>query len=289
MRAIPKNNKGLLASKGDEFYTRLEDVVQELDCYPLAHQVQKVVCPCDGSDSAFVQYFKKRGTLTSSVVYGCTPDKPFESDEMLHAMAESDLVATNPPFSRFLDFYRTLKRLECLYIIVAPVAQLLSNDVFPDLQSGEAWVGFHHLRWFEVPKGYEHSYGHRTSEYDHLNRGANGYKFDYERRNDVVWLTNIGAKPEGYTDKFYPARHSVPEQDMRYLDNTTGDAYIVSCETYHDVIADSYLNQSVPTSILEGWHGRLAHDFELVYRGKDIHATVDGKEPFQRVIIRKKI
>ena len=40
----------------DEWYTRYEDVKAELDNYDLTGY--KIVCPCDGEQSAFVRYMR---------------------------------------------------------------------------------------------------------------------------------------------------------------------------------------------------------------------------------------
>lgn len=77
----------------DEWYTKYEDVARELDNYDLSGL--KIVCPCDGEDSAFVKYMKEKGYDFDY----------FEGDYGSVDYSKYDCVVTNPPFKNYiLDF-----------------------------------------------------------------------------------------------------------------------------------------------------------------------------------------
>lgn len=91
----------------DEWYTKYEDVARELDNYDLTGL--KIVCPCDGEDSAFVKYMRDKGYNFDY----------FEGDCESVDYSKYDCVITNPPFKNYQKFYNLIKNK--MFIVVAPL------------------------------------------------------------------------------------------------------------------------------------------------------------------------
>lgn len=128
-------------AKNDEFYTRIEDVAEELRHYKKHFAGKVVLCNCDDPTwSAFWRYFhlnfaelglKKlisthydrteptykmeyEGGDDNNVEVGVkTPlegNGDFRNRECLDLLDESDIVVTNPPFSLFREYVAVLMK-----------------------------------------------------------------------------------------------------------------------------------------------------------------------------------
>lgn len=91
----------------DEWYTKYEDVKAELDNYDLTGY--KMVCPCDGEQSAFVKYMRD---MSYDFDF-------YEGDYESVDYSKYDIVVTNPPFKGYKKFYNLIKDKK--FIVVAPL------------------------------------------------------------------------------------------------------------------------------------------------------------------------
>ena len=122
-------------ARNDEFYTRYEDIENEVQHYADELKGQWIYCPCDDYKwSNFVKYFKdnfnrfklKRLTAThihmdgtpserydydgvNETITMLTGNGDFRSEECTKIKDECDIVITNPPFSLFRQFINWLK------------------------------------------------------------------------------------------------------------------------------------------------------------------------------------
>lgn len=122
----------------DEFYTKLEDIQKELDCYDFSDKV--VYCPADDDNSEFVNYFKN---------YNKPKDLIYTSDNILghQFMYElADIVITNPPFSLNKLFYPMLDRLKKKYYCICPVIMFKQTFI---LDGGYYRGGNHKINKFK--------------------------------------------------------------------------------------------------------------------------------------------
>ena len=135
---MAKNNTNLSKArkaKNDEFYTRYEDIENEVQHYADELKGQWIYCPCDDYEwSNFVKYFKdnfsryelKHMTAThihmdgtpserydydgvNETITMLTGNGDFRSEECTKIKNECDIVITNPPFSLFRQFINWLK------------------------------------------------------------------------------------------------------------------------------------------------------------------------------------
>lgn len=174
-------------AKNDEFYTRIEDVAEELRHYKKHFEGKVVFCNCDDPTwSAFWRYFhlnfaelglKKlisthydrteptykmeyEGGDDNNVEVGVkTPlegNGDFRSMECLDLLDECDIVVTNPPFSLFREFVGTLMEHDKRFIIWGNNNAITYKEFFPLLKENKVWLGYtaNKTCTFRVAEGY---------------------------------------------------------------------------------------------------------------------------------------
>jgi len=189
-----KNLHKAKAEKNDEFYTRLEDITNELKHYKEHFQGKVVYCPCDKAfnlgRSNFVQFFiehfvdwgiKKlvatqyneegrgwkwvvergdvngNGYIDESEIdtYQLIGNGDFASDECRQIMKECDIVVTNPPFSLFRPFVAQIMEFGKKFLIIGNKNAITYKEIFPLIKNNKMWLGFTVPEDFEQPEGFE--------------------------------------------------------------------------------------------------------------------------------------
>lgn len=136
------------ATPDDEYYTRAEDIEDACTC--LEHggaslKGVRVLCPCDSEESMFPPVLRAHGaTVTFS-----------SSDYRERDFTGFDMIATNPPFSLFRDFYKRVLAARVEYLILAPLTAVAYIDVFPQISAGvaTAFCGDQHGSHFRFTNG----------------------------------------------------------------------------------------------------------------------------------------
>lgn len=174
-------------AKNDEFYTRIEDVAEELRHYKKHFAGKVVLCNCDDPTwSAFWRYFhlnfaelglKKlisthygrteptykmeyEGGDDNNVEVGVkTPlegNGDFRNKECLDLLDECDIVVTNPPFSLFREYVGTLMERGKKFIIWGNNNAITYKEFFPLLKENRVWLGYTANKTcaFRVAEGY---------------------------------------------------------------------------------------------------------------------------------------
>lgn len=174
-------------AKNDEFYTRIEDVAEELRHYKKHFESKVVFCNCDDPTwSAFWRYFhlnfaelglKKlisthydrteptykmeyEGGNDNDVEVGVkTPlegNGDFRNKECLDLLDECDIVVTNGPFSLFREFVGTLMEHGKKFIIWGNNNAITYKEFFPLLKENRVWLGYTANKTcaFRVAEGY---------------------------------------------------------------------------------------------------------------------------------------
>lgn len=157
--------------KNDEFYTRLEDIENELQHYK-AHFADKVVfCNCDNPEwSNFWAFFQenfdhlglRRLVATHYVAEGSsykleinrdfgnreivrTPlegNGDFRSPECVELLKAADIIITNLPFSLFREYVAQLVEHDKKFLIIGPMNAITYKDVFRLIQQNRIWLGY---------------------------------------------------------------------------------------------------------------------------------------------------
>lgn len=280
-------------AKNDEFYTRIEDVAEELRHYKKHFAGKVVLCNCDDPTwSAFWRYFhlnfaelglKKlisthydrteptykmeyEGGDDNNVEVGVkTPlegNGDFRNRECLDLLDESDIVVTNPPFSLFREYVAVLMQHQKKFLILGNMNALTYKEIFPLIRDNQLWYGasIHSGdRKFYVPNDY-------PLKASGCGVDNNGQKFI--RVKGVRWYTNLDYKARH--EKLVLWKNYTPEEYPKY-DNY--DA--INVNKYSEIPCDYDGVMGVPITFIDYY---CPEQFEIVaFRkgndGKDLVFT----------------
>jgi hypothetical protein len=112
-------------------------------------------------------------------------DGDFRSDECKSLLKQSDIVATNPPFSLFREYVKQLFDYNKKFLIIGNMNASTCKEIFPKIKQNEMWLGpsiSSGDREFQVPESYPIT--------------AAGWRVDDEGRKflrikGVRWFTNL--------------------------------------------------------------------------------------------------
>lgn len=203
----------------------------------------------------------------------------YASDECLKYLDESDIVVTNPPFSKFRPYLATLIKHNKKFLIIGNVNAITYKEVFPLIKNNQIWLGasIHSGdREFRVPDDYPlKAAGSRIDK--------NGVK--YIRVKGVRWFTNLDYKQRHEDLILY--KHYLPNEYPKY-DNYNG----INVDKTADIPMDFNGAMGVPITFLDKYS---PEQFKLIkFRkgddNKDLRYTIDGetKQPYFRIIIKNK-
>ena len=171
--------------KNDEYYTFYEDIEKEIKHYLPELKDKIVYCNCDNPElSNFWKYFvdnfenlklkkiisthfNKDGTSSYKLEWSGetvrknklkvnmvkTPlkgDGDFRSEECIEILKECDIVITNPPFSLFREYVKTLMQYNKRFLIVGPLNAITYKEVFPYIKNNEIIIGVNEVKKFIV-------------------------------------------------------------------------------------------------------------------------------------------
>lgn len=290
-------NRGLYdakRNKKDCFFTTYEDAEKELRYYEGKFKGRTVYCNCDSEESVFWKYFRKNFRLLGLKRLVCTHwsedgksykaefdgkkeartplqgDGDFRSEECIELLKEADVVVTNPPFSIFNEFMKTMLRYNKQFIIMGPMTQMKSKTLFPLFMSGE-------LRYGPSIKGGDRKF-YVPDDYP---LEAYGCGIDKEGRRfirvkGVRWFTNLdhGVRnsPLVLTESYDPKR-------FPKFDNLDAVSVLKTAEIPKDY--DGVMG--VPISYMDKY---CPSQFDILgVCGKPV---LNGQAKFSRILIRKK-
>lgn len=192
-------------AKNDEFYTRIDDVAEELRHYKKHFAGKVVLCNCDDPTwSAFWRYFhlnfaelglKKlisthydrteptykmeyEGGDDNNVEVGVkTPlegNGDFRNKECLDLLDESDIVVTNPPFSLARAYVQCLREHGKQFVIIGDLNWITYKEIFPFEIVGCADANIIPPNWKGMSKKFVNQYYEQgnTGSYKEGNRLA---------------------------------------------------------------------------------------------------------------------
>lgn len=167
-------------AKKDEFYTRKEEIEDQLAHYADFFEGKRVYCNCDDpEESEFWQFFKrnfKPWKLKSLVATHYEPDEKnyayklelsedtngdgvidwnddpvitqiqcngdFRNDICIELLKECDVVVTNPPFSLWKEYIAQLIEYDKKFIIIGSSSAITYKEIFPLLKDNKIWMGY---------------------------------------------------------------------------------------------------------------------------------------------------
>jgi hypothetical protein len=168
---------------------------------------------------------------------------------------ETNIVCTNPPFSRNIDYWKLVIGSGKKFLIISNIANPITKAFIQYFKNNKVWAGFNEVDWFETPKR-------------ELTRAA-GY-----------WFTNIPIKkrPKWKQLKIIPLKE-IPEKYRKYDDSKVllvDNGFIPNdYKKYFAVSARPILN------------GLLEKGYKIVDKEASYIAFVKGKQCFRRVLVQK--
>ena len=313
-------------AKNDEFYTRLEDINEEMNHYEDKFRGKVVFCNCDDPKwSNFWKYFhlnfeylglKKLITthyepddvqsykieytggndedFEDGVITPLTQNGDFRSPECLALLDEADIIVTNPPFSLFREYVQVLVEHNKEFIVIGPKNAITYKEIFPLIRDTKLWLGFGFKAgnaYFIIPDGAD------VSQYA---KGVYDAETNTVKFRNCTWFTNIDhAKRHETIDTTY----SYAKKDKLYPD-------LYPKYTSYDVIEVSKLAEipmdydgvmGVPITFMDKFNPDqfeiigMAEDNGKGLSGKDAkwdgttpHCIVNGKAQYKRIFIRRK-
>lgn len=214
--------------KDDEFYTKLEDIADELSHFTEHFAGKVILMNADNPEhSNFWGYFytnfskfKIKKIISTYWVEGGVSlkteydgvsikqtellgDGDFRSDEVVEVLKEADLVITNPPFSLFRELIAQLYEHGKDFIVIGNLYAINYKEIFPLLMDNKIWTGpsFRRTLEFQIPDD-EEIQSAKSGRVD-----EDGNKFI--KIQGITWWTNLP----------YAKRDDKLAMDTRYQGN----------------------------------------------------------------------
>ena len=259
-------------AKNDEFYTRIEDVAEELRHYKKHFAGKVVFCNCDDPTwSAFWRYFhlnfaelglKKlisthydhteptykmeyEGGDDNDVEVGVKTllegNGDFRSKECLDLLDKSDIVVTNPPFSLFREYVGTLMQHGKKFLIIGNKNAITYKEFFPLLKENKVWIGYSSPSEFDTPNGITKKINGLTRWFTNL---------DIQKRHEKLILWQRYYDDDG---------NPLPDAEERYphYDNYAA----INVDKVADIPVDYRGVMGVPITFLDKYN---PDEFEIV-------------------------
>ena len=281
----------------DEFYTRLEDVEQELSMYDKKIWKNKTVfCNCDDAvdDSEkdtsafalfFLQNFKELALKKLICTHYSGPVDLFNqgakgyifTKDGFHEIGkkeypknytgsfddplslkilneETDIVCTNPPFSRAIDYWKTIIDSGKQFLIISNITNAINTAFIHYFMHNKVWAGYNRVDYFLNPKK-------ELTE-------ASGH-----------WYTNITIedRPKYKQLKILPLK-DIPARYKKYDDKKI--LLVDNC-----FIPDDY-KKPFAVSTRPILNGVLEKGYKII-QDKRYTPYINGKEGFARVLVQK--
>ena len=167
---------------------------------------------------------------------------------------EADIVCTNPPFSRTIDYWKLVIESGKKFLIISNVVNAVSTAYIHYFMNNKVWAGYNEVDWFLTPK-------------KELTRAAG------------FWYTNINIKdrPRYKQLKIMPLK-DIPSKYKNY-----DDANIL-------VVNNGYIpsdyKKKFAVSARPILNGLLEKGYKIVEE-KKYHPPKNGKEGFAKVLVQK--
>lgn len=323
-KAKSDNLRKAKEEKNDEFYTQIEDIVEEIaqhKDYIKHFEGKTVFCNCDDPEwSAFVEFFRKffkklklkkmiathynkdgspsyklewygekiNGDTVNMIKTPLKGNGDFRSDECIELLKESDIVVTNPPFSLFREYVAQLEEYQKKFVILGSMNAIAYKEFFPSLKDAKVFIGYNTgSKKFRVANDFNN-----TSTFV-----ENGIK--YAKFGNICWYTNLDIDKvhepliltknyKGNEDK-YPKYENFDAIDV-------GEIAMIPKDYFGMMgVPITFLAQYCPEQfeIIGAGTGNMAKKIGVKknYRGRtDLAIKEKGKDrcPYNRIIIKRK-
>jgi hypothetical protein len=167
---------------------------------------------------------------------------------------EADIVCTNPPFSRSIDYWKILIESGKKFLIISNITNILTSSYTPYFYENKIWAGYNAVDWYQNPKR-------------ELTRAAG------------FWFTNIPTKDRpNYKNLKITSLKDIPEKYKRFDDSKT--LLVDNC-----YIPTDY-KKTFAVSTRPILNGLLEKGYKLV-DNKEYYPYINGQKKFARVLVQK--
>ena len=168
---------------------------------------------------------------------------------------ETDIVCTNPPFSRAIEYWELVIKSGKKFLIISNIANPITKAYIPYFKNNLVWAGYNRIDYFLSPKK-------ELVE-------ASGH-----------WYTNIPIKkrPKCKNLKIVPLKE-IPEKYKQYDDRKV--LLVDNC-----FIPDNY-KKPFAVSARPILNGLLEMGYKIVEKDEAYIALLGGKQKFRRVLVQK--
>jgi hypothetical protein len=167
---------------------------------------------------------------------------------------EADIVCTNPPFSKAIEYWKIVIESGKKFIIISNIANAVTTAYVPYFKDNKVWAGYNRIDWFLNPK---------KQLVD-----ASGH-----------WYTNIPIKDRPkYKHLKIVSLKEIPEKYKRY-----DDSKILLVDNCY--IPNNY-KKPFAVSVRPILNGLLEKGYQLI-EDKVYHPYIKGKMKFARVLVQK--
>lgn len=282
-------------AKNDEFYTRLEDINDELQHYKDFFKDKIVYCNCDdGNWSNFWRFFYanfeffglkkliatsyhkddtafkyeylggydrsdyvKNEYLEGVIKTPLTGNGDFKSEECLTLLDSADIVVTNPPFSLFREYISTLIEHEKKFLIIGSLNAITYKEVFPLIKDDKTWLGFNYVKEFMQPDG------------------------TFKKFGNILWYTNLEHSKRCHIEEYYT---EYSEDKYSRYDNC--DA--IDIPRVKDIPCDWTDKMGVPITFLDKYNPTQFSIIKFRKGDDDKDLSINGECPYFRILIKWK-
>ena len=263
-------------AKNDEFFTRYEDIEKEVSVYRDHFADKSVYLPCDGETSEFWRYFvdhfddlKLKSVARSSynkdgrgdmeifdgnvtIEGDLLDDGSLDGSSVALHIQRSDIVVTNPPFSRFRDFMAVVLNSKKEFLVVGNIMAVTYRDIFPYIRDRAVWPGVTKVSQFDTPTG------------------------ETRRMGNTIWYTNID---HAYRHVPVVATKTYTGHESEYptYDNYNG----IEVSRWENLPNDYDGIMGVPVTAISKIN---PEQFDIIDKRRDLYLS--GVQKFERLLIK---
>jgi len=168
---------------------------------------------------------------------------------------DADIVCTNPPFSRAIDYWDITIKSGKKFLIISNIANPITKAFIPHFKNNKVWAGYNEVDWFLTPK-------------KELTRAA------------AYWYTNIPIedRPKYKQLKIVPLK-DIPEKYKKYDDSKI--LLVDNCYIPNDY------KKPFAVSARPILNGLLEKGYKIIEKNESYIAFLNGKQCFRRVLVQK--
>ena len=291
--------------KNDEFYTRYEDIENEVMKYRKQFKDKIVYLPCDdpaekksefwsffvnnfdafGLKKLIATHFDENGRAykiwidsdlnndgwiddADALQEDLEGNGDFRSEECVEILKECDIVCTNPPFSLFRELIDLIITHNKQFLIIGNKNAYAYKEIFTLIKNNKIWTGYNAVHNFIQPDGNIKKFG------------------------NIGWFTNLQSKKR---NEELILTKTYNEIDFPYLDNYNA----INVGKVVNIPKDFNGYMAVPITFIDKYNPNQFEIFGITNTGEKnpgirlpntAHGRplLNGKELYIRILIRKK-